>query len=320
MKRILLMICHVFLFHVPAGSVEKPDSSLVMFWNLENFFDHIDQGTGESDKEFSSFGGRHWTRKRFDSKCDAVAKAVFHLGDVYGKLPDVIGVAEIENRGVLSSLTGRTLLRKCGYGIIHYDSSDRRGIDVALLYRKECVSILSVSLKGTVYDGEWLRTRDILHVRAVMSYGDTLDFIVNHHPSKYGGAKESEGRRTAVMNSLMELCDSLGSDRIIAMGDFNDTPDAASFGIIGERLVNKASTLFEKGEGTIRHEGRWELIDMFLVSPGMDSRTSMKICKVPFLMKWDRKHPGFRPFRTYSGPRHIGGVSDHCPVILKVFR
>ena len=292
---------------------------LVMFWNLENFFDWTDQGTGESDAEFSSAGKRHWTRKRFYSKCDAIAKTIFHIGDLYGKLPDVMGFAEIENRGVLEKLCSSTLLRKCGYRIVHFDSSDRRGIDVAFLYRTTCSSLLSTYLKTPETDGNKLQTRDMLHISLKDLQTDEIyDYIVCHHPSKFGGEESSRPKRLAAMTALKEMCDSLESDSIIAMGDFNDTPDADSFGIIANELINKGTAIHERGEGTIRYEGKWQLIDMFMVSRALESRTEMEVCRIPFLMVWEKKHPGEKPFRTYSGPRYIGGVSDHCPIILKL--
>jgi endonuclease/exonuclease/phosphatase family metal-dependent hydrolase len=240
------------------------------------------------------------------------------MGDRYGRMPDLIGLAEIENRGVLTKLLRTTVLRKHDYGIVHHDSGDRRGIDVAILYRKSVMRLESESLKTPEMDGQKLATRDILHARMCLADSSSLDFIVNHHPSKYGGEKESEGRRGAAMTALKELCDSIGSGNVIAMGDFNDTPDSSPFSIIDTVLVNKAGPLHEKGEGTIRYEGKWDLIDMFLVSPRLDSCTRMEISRIPFLMKWERKHPGWKPFRTYSGPRYIGGVSDHCPVVLTI--
>ena len=306
---------------------QQKDSLLVMFWNMENFFDCHDGGEGESDREFSSFGSRHWTKKRFKAKCNAVAKSIYWISDKYGKMPDMIGLAEIENGNVLYSLVEDTALRKAGYSFIHYDGRDRRGIDVAILYRKSVMTPESVNRKVPVHEGDTLDTRDILHVRMVMMDSETqksFDFIVNHHPSKYGGEKVSEGRRTAAMSCLKELSDSLYASEtksygIIAMGDFNDTPDSAPFGIIEGILDNKAVSLHDKGRGTIRYEGKWELIDMFLTSPELSEKSEMYIEEIPFLMVRDTKHSGYKPIRTYSGPRYIGGVSDHCPVILRVY-
>lgn len=296
------------------------DSLLTVFWNLENFFDYFDNGAGESDSEFSSYGSRRWTKKRFYAKCNAIAKGLLWIGDEYGRMPDVFGVAEVENRWVLKKLLEETLLRKHGYKIVHFDSDDRRGIDVALLYRSSTFEMVSTSLKTPCVDGKKLQTRDMLHVcLRSRSDGEQYDFIVNHHPSKYGGASESEIKRKSAMFTLKQMCDSLNGispRKIIAMGDFNDVPDAPAFDIITSVLENKASILHQIGEGTIRYEGKWDLIDMFLVSPQIDSETTMEICRIPFLMTWERKHPGEKPLRTYSGPRYLGGVSDHCPIIL----
>ena len=82
--------------------------------------------------------------------------------------------------------------------------------------------------------------------------------------------------------------------------------------------TNKSLDAFEKGEGTIRFQGNWDLIDMFMVSPFLENKSVMNIVQIPFLMVWDNTHPGYKPFRTYSGPRYIGGVSDHCPIVLQI--
>jgi endonuclease/exonuclease/phosphatase family metal-dependent hydrolase len=119
------------------------------------------------------------------------------------------------------------------------------------------------------------------------------------------------------------MCDSLADVSgypIIAMGDFNDSPDGPAFGLVEGALVNKGISLHRKGEGSIRFEGKWDLIDNYLVSQQIDTLTQMEVCRIPFLMTWERKHPGEKPLRTYSGPRYIGGVSDHCPVILWFFK
>ena len=296
---------------------QESGQMLVMFWNLENFFDWTDQGTGESDAEFSSAGKRHWTRKRFYSKCDAIAKTIFHIGDLYGKLPDVMGFAEIENRGVLEKLCSSTLLRKCGYRIVHFDSSDRRGIDVALLYRTTCYNHLSTSLRTPETDGKKLQTRDMLHVSLKDLQTDEIyDYIVCHHPSKFGGEESSIPKRLAAMTALKEMCDSLGNRNIIVMGDFNDVPSAAQFDMLDNILVNMSDTLHAAGRGTIRYEGKWDLIDMFLVSSNIEGHSVMDIPEVPFLMTRESRHAGEKPLRTYSGPRYLGGVSDHLPVVL----
>ena len=120
------------------------------------------------------------------------------------------------------------------------------------------------------------------------------------------------------MESLAELCDSIRSDKQIVMGDFNDIPSAEQFDVVAGKLVNKAESFSIRGEGTIRYKGKWDMIDMFLVSPSLDACTTMDISYIPFLMVYDKSYPGEKPLRTYSGPKYLGGVSDHCPIILKI--
>ena len=319
MKRvwmILILICSGFL-------CAAQDEKLAVFWNLENFFDYVDGGEGESDREWSSTGSRRWTKTRFYTKCDAIAKTMFWIGEKYGRMPDVIGVAEVENSGVLYKLLSSSLLRKYDYKVVHYDSHDRRGIDVALLYRSSVYRKVSSSVTVPEYDAQKLSTRDILQVCLESVDGERINVLVNHHPSKYGGSQASESRRDAAMTAMRNLCDSLAvADSgipVIAMGDFNDTPDGEQFRMLDGVLVNKADSLFRTGQGTIRFEGKWDLIDMFMVSGSISEKSAMEILQVPFLMTYEKKYPGLKPLRTYSGPRYIGGVSDHCPIVLTVY-
>lgn len=317
MRHILFLIVFIFAF---GNKGYCQDSLLIMFWNVENFFDYTDGGEGESDKEFSSYGTKHWTKKRFYAKCDAVAKSIMWIGDRYGRMPDMIGLAEIENKGVLSKLLKYTALRKYDYEVIHFDSNDRRGIDVAFLYRRSVMNPGSISLVTPEIDGTRFPTRDILHAEMNISNRYSIDFIVNHHSSKFGGEEESAGRRKAAMMALKMLCDSLGKDNIVAMGDFNDNPEGPAFDIINGQLINLGVELHSRGEGTIRYEGKWDLIDMFLIGSELSGNAQMEVCRIPFLMVRENKHPGEKPFRTYSGPRYTGGVSDHCPIILKLIK
>lgn len=290
--------------------------NLVLFWNLENFFDWTDGGNGDSDMEFTPGGKRHWTARKFYSKCNAVAKSVLWISDEYGKLPDVIGLAEIENRGVLSKLINSTSLRKTGYKIVHYDSPDHRGIDVALLWNTGTMDL--ISSKPCHIDG--LETRDILLVNLFDRRAQKeRAFIVVHLPSKFGGGKTAWKREKAAarLKAVADSVNAAGCSDITVMGDFNDTPDAEAFTQLKEVLVNVSEPLSAQGLGTIRFEGKWDLIDMFWVTPEMARNVSMEIVRVPFLTVRDNVHSGIKPLRTYSGPRYLGGVSDHCPILLK---
>ena len=323
----------------------------IVFWNLENFFDYFDDGGSSSDADFSSQGSRRWTKARFTKKCNMVGKALLWIGENRcggGKAPAVVGVAEVENAFVLNRLVNSPVLRKMNYWYVHYNSPDRRGIDVALLYRRDMVKMLSsrpVHIYGD--DGALMRTRDILYAyiefrpesgasgihecseesaeecseeKAVRP--SRIHILVNHHPSKFSGEKASMRGRELAMTALRDVCDSImrvSDDLIVAMGDFNDTPDGAQFNLLEGRLTNLAEPLFKRGEGSIRFDGRWELIDHFLVGNDEGLRPfEMSVVQVPFLMTEDRTHTGFKPMRTYVGPRYAGGVSDHCPILLEI--
>jgi endonuclease/exonuclease/phosphatase family metal-dependent hydrolase len=167
-----------------------------------------------------------------------------------------------------------------------------------------------------------MATRDILLCvfRRKRSGSSAFAVLVNHHPSKYGGAAESEPRRRIAVDRLRFLADSLsaiGIDRIIAGGDFNDTPDNPVFRLLEPALTPLHMDLYRRGQGTIKYDGKWDLIDHIYISPGW-REPSMRILRIPFLLTRDNVHSGEKPLRTYTGPRHTGGVSDHLPVLLEV--
>lgn len=323
MKRILYIFFSfcVELSLQSALCQENEPQELLLFWNLENLFDYKDEGLGTSDAEFSSAGERYWTKSRFYRKCNMIAKSILWTSQAYGSNPGIIGIAEIENEFVIKSLIYGTGLRKLRYGYVHYDSLDPRGIDTALLYDRNRYELVSSRACHIMDDeGNILKTRDILCVVLRGTNGKETAFLVNHHPSKYGGEEISRKKRTYAMNAMLHICDSLkdaGVKRIIAMGDFNDGPFSDSMKLIEGKMANKAEALALENRGTIRYQGKWELIDMFLVNPEIAKNTEMNIIQIPFLMEKDSSHPGFRPMRTYSGPRYRGGVSDHLPILLK---
>ena len=303
------------------GLILSPGDSLsVMFWNVENFFDWRNDSTTVSDVEFSAAGERHWTWKRFQAKANAFAKALFWVEAETGRLPDIIGLEEVENAFVLRQVLQKTALRKLDYKYVHYDSPDRRGIDVALLYRTSRLELLDSKPCHLFAADSVMATRDIL-LCVFQRDSAKVAVLVNHHPSKYGGAAESEPRRRIAVERLRFLADSLaaiGIDRIIAGGDFNDTPDNPVFRLLEPALAPMHMDLFRHGLGTIKFDGKWDLIDHIYVSPALTPLSLMRILRIPFLLTRDTVHSGEKPLRTYTGPRHTGGVSDHLPVLLEV--
>ena len=311
---------------------------VVLFWNVENYFDPFDDPL-KNDDEFTPGAERHWTWQRFECKRDGIAQTIVAVGDAAGELPALVGLAEVENRLVVSQLVHKTMLEELGYGFVHRESPDPRGIDVALLYRRDRFRVVAVdSLRVTGFE-----TRDILYVvlkempdqvghddigfdpvghddigpdPVVMPGPDraSLHVFVVHFPSKRGGAKASDERRTAAQSVLETAVDSvLQSDadaRIVVMGDFNDTDCSVA------RLAAPPFDGAPAAPGTLSYHGRWERIDHFFLSPALEA--TMQIFAPGFLLEPDPAWLGEKPRRTYVGPRYHGGLSDHLPIYLKI--
>lgn len=290
---------------------------LVMFWNVENFFDTYDNPY-RNDDEFTPQGENHWTKEKFQQKRDDIAKTIALAADQYGAFPALIGLCEVENAYTLNQLANHTPLSRAGYQFIHRESPDSRGIDVALLYRKD----IFTPLEKRFYKSDF-PTREILYAKGVVNSLDTVHVLVNHWPSKSGGEKSSEPKRMAVADLAKGVIDSLLAANpkaaIIMMGDLNDTPASKSVKhLIGNRenLVNL--TPFATGEkGTYKYRGDWSAIDQFIVS--LYGSREMYVFAPEFLLEWDDAYMGVKPRRTYQGPKYLGGVSDHLPIILKIY-
>ena len=286
---------------------------VVMFWNVECLFDPFDD-PDKNDDEITTGALRHWTWSRFEKKRDGIAQTIMAVADEAGDLPALVGLAEVENRLVVSQLVRKTLLEELGYGYIHRESPDARGSDVALLYRKDIFRVLAVD--SLTVPG--VTTRDILHVKMIQMPGSdraAVHVFVVHFPSKRGGAKVSDSRRQAALGVLERAVDSLQQidvdGRILVMGDFNDT-DCSVAGLVAPPFDGPPAA-----PGTLKYHGRWERIDHFFVSPSLDAH--MQIFAPPFLLEEDASYLGTKPRRTYIGPRYNGGLSDHLPITLRIF-
>lgn len=295
-----------------------------MCWNVENYFDTYDN-PDTADDEFTPVGEKFWSRKRFRTKRNAIAKTILSLKDSYGDYPFLVGLVEVENSYVLKELVTDTPLSKLGYKYIHRDSYDPRGIECALLYRDGSFRPLEVKNIEVerVYPDKPIR--HILYTKGVeLTTGDTLHIFVNHWSSKLGGEKRSAPNRVASALEVVKMVDSISlanpatKPNIIIMGDMNDTYGSEPMNVLNlakEELHILSAQLSQDQVGTIKYKGEWELIDHFVVSEPL-SHYEMEIYRAEFLLEEDNKFLSDKPARTYSGPRYLGGVSDHLPIIL----
>jgi predicted extracellular nuclease len=305
----------------------------VMFYNVENLFDPKDDSI-TSDEEYQPTGMRGWTYSRLKQKQLNIAKVALAVGG--WEPPDIIGLCEVENIKVLYGLTKDTPLKNFGYKIIHYDSPDPRGIDVALLYRPEKFRVLASKPVAIHFPFDTVsRTRDVLFVKGVVCKRDTINIFVNHWPSKFGGAMATIPKRKYVASVLRKLSDSMlainPNANILIMGDLNDSPfeesvskvlraKTDSVNLVSNDLYNMlAGAGISWKKGTIKFREEWETIDHMIISRPLLSYTtphSLHIFDAPFLLQDDEAWYGKKPFRTYYGAKYIGGYSDHLPVYM----
>lgn len=306
----------------------QPDSIRIAFYNCENYFDSF-RDTTINDEEYTPQGSRRWNYSKFISKRNNLFKVIAAMGDP--SPPELLAVCEVENRFVLNQLAYNTPLSKHEYAVLHQDSRDRRGIDVGLLYQKSRVRVLDSRFFDPSAVDSSLRTRSILYAKFGWGRLDTLHLLVAHLPSKLGG-KQSEISRDKIAHFLRSKVDSINQahykPHIVVTGDFNDTPDSDALKVLNdEKLVSLAKPLHDKGLGSIRYRGEWELIDQFYVSAHLlDASTpisvsgGMQIFNAPFLLEDDTQYGGLKPMRTFIGFRYNGGYSDHLPVVIRINR
>ncbi len=315
----------MFVFLICLISCQKTDrisniryNHNIMFWNVENFFDYKEAEI--EDKDFLPQGKRHWTAKRFYKKCNDIAKTILWVAASYNLLPDIVAFAEIENSFVLKSLLSSTLLRKLDYSVIHYDSPDKRGVDIGLIYQKSKWKYIE-SKSFHIYDnkGKLLKTRDILFVHLEDKKGESYSMFFCHLPSKFGG-KSSDYPRKMAVKRLCDLRDSMqfvGHKNILMMGDFNENANSVLFNNLEDNNLLNLSKLKNK-EGSIKYKGKWELIDLCFISQNILNKSSLEIVRPSFLSEKDTKYYGIKPFRTYRYIYYNGGVSDHYPILLSL--
>lgn len=283
---------------------------VIVNYNVENLF-HPAHDSLKDDIEWTADGERHWSYTRYYRKVDNIARVLTNIGEWDGV--DIVGLQEVENALCVKRLC--YTLRRGEYDFVHYESPDRRGIDVALLYKKARIDTICTRAVCVPLGAE--TTRDILYVCAAVDKKDTLHLFVCHMPSQKGGAAESQWKRDQAKRVLQNAIDSvLQTDqdaRIIVMGDMNDAPKDDLNG-----LTNRMTGLQSKGQGTHKYQGRWTCLDQFYTSPALDSLSTVRIYDAEWIQEPDEKYLGLKPKRTYNGFHYQNGYSDHLPIVMNL--
>ncbi len=315
----------------------------IAFYNIENLFDtENDSLTFDDDR--TPEGKDNWTQERYLRKVENITKVLSEIGtDVTKTSPDIIGLCEVENKKVVEDLINHPNLIAKDYGIIHFDSPDERGIDVAFLYKKSAFipnTFKSHRLLLSNTEGFRDYTRDQLVVGGFLD-NEQIHFIVNHWPSRSGGEARSKPFRIAAAKLNKRIIDSIirldVTTKIISMGDFNDDPTDDSLKKIlktkGNRkslkendLFNPMEKLHKKGIGSLAYRDKWNLFDQFFFTESLisDEKKNYSFWKAgvhnpSYLLSQSGKYKGY-PFRTYAGGSYIGGYSDHFPVYLYLIK
>lgn len=324
---------------ISAQQSTTPQRVTVAFYNLENLFDTIDQEN--NDEEFLPNGANRWTPERYQHKLRNMSHVISLIG---GDGPAIIGVAEIENRGVLEDLIAQDSLRDKHYDIVHYDSPDRRGIDCAILYQPEVYKVFASGVRAVEIPNEpWIKTRDVVYASGLLD-GEIVHVLVGHWPSRSGGEAVSLHRRMAAAKTMRSVADSLYTlfpgSKVIMMGDFNDDPISPSVrdGLGVQNHPEKTNPddyytpmlqLYNKGMGTLAYRDVWNLFDIIVVNGELigsnpttwqlyrdPETTDMAfIFKQPFMIQQSGQYKGYT-LRTFVGGQWQGGYSDHFPVYV----
>ncbi len=294
----------------------------IVFYNVDNFFDPMD-AAHTLDEDFTPTGRKKWGEYRYNQKVSKIAKTIAGIGE---KNPlAFVGLAEVETEQVCKDLVENQLLAPLNMGYIHRESSDIRGIDVALLYNKNLFTVESVDahpVEIDIYQGH-LTSRDILEVKGILN-GTPIRIFVNHWPSqRRRGNRKLRKRASDILKKRLKELD-LKSDYIIIMGDFNDNPDAPSLTFLQDYLfTNTLSSQWNENQGSLKYMRKWLLFDqIFLSLAFFDSRDSLAYESGQIYNPIKLQDPSGRnkaqPFRTFIGKNYIGGQSDHFPVVNQI--
>lgn len=290
--------------------------------------------------DFTPKSNKNYTYNIYQQKLKNIAQVISEIGSKYTKTaPAVVGLVEVENRQVVEALTQQDALKKYDYGVVHYNSFDARGIDVALIYQKKRFTVTNSYKKELVLfreDGKREYTRDLLVVSGILD-GEKVAFFVNHWPSRRGGEAVSMPKRNAAAALLKQEMDALREKnpniKLIAMGDFNDDPISPSFKnhlkAVGDEkelneeypYFNPMYKMYKKGVASLAYRDAPNLFDQIIYSKNLVSNSSAEEYTVyrtevyapAYLINKQGNYKGY-PFRSWDGDKFTGGYSDHFPV------
>lgn len=319
------------------GKEEDSKVRRMAFYNVENLFD-TQNAPSKADEDFTPKGRYKWDKGRYQKKLRNIAKVIHFMGQ-----PGLMGLAEVENRKVLEDLIADPYLKEAQYGIVHHESPDHRGIDVALLYSKDEYELRSTDFIAIDFPASVVQnysTREILHATLQDKAGEYFHLLVCHWPSRRGGVEASEPKRLYVAEQVRKKVDQVfrkyDGNHVIVMGDLNDEPHQKSVhGILGaskpsskpqaESLYNLVAPLEEQGYATHNYQGEWNMLDHIIVSgtllDGKGTEASQpQIFNRDWMLYYHRDSKQYRPSRTFSGNRYYGDYSDHLPVLVELRR
>lgn len=319
----------------------KDKTATFVFYNVENLFDIYDDPI-KNDDEYTPEGTKKWNEERYVRKLSKISYVLCRIN--LNELPEIIGLAEVENKTVLKDLVNTKSLIKGNYGIIHEESPDRRGIDVALLYNKnEFNELEHKAIPVYMKSNPNFKTRHILYVKGILSKTDTVHIFVNHWSSRIGGSKKTEHKRIIVAkilrNKINKIFNKNKNAKIIVMGDLNDTPQNKSvykvllatgnyknqqFDELTNLLLNKSIN----GLGTVNYRGKWYMLDNMIVSKTLITGKGYTITtdggqvyNNPRILHYNKKADYYIPNQTFGKhSRYYGGYSDHLPVYFMLSR
>jgi predicted extracellular nuclease len=343
MKTFLICLSTLLLSISITAQKNSYKISIVGFYNLENLYDTLNN-TEIDDEEFLPGGPRNYNTIIYNDKLAKLSRVIQEMGK--SLTPDgvaILGVAEIENDTVLTDLINRPELRQSHFKFIHYDSPDKRGVDVGLLYNPKYFTVLnSKNLFVQLPTGskESFFTRDILWVKGILN-GEEIHIYVNHWPSRRGGEERSAPARAAAAGVVRHHADSIFKNnaqaKIIIMGDLNDDPINKSLTKVIRAKASKPEVgvgefynpwvqLYKKGIGTLAYQDAWGLFDQILVSQAFLDKNQkgyffaqQSIFNPAYLIENNGKYKGY-PMRTWDGLTYRGGYSDHFPTYITLLQ